>query len=154
FDLLQRPRRDDDGSARLRERHRDRLADPAPAAGHDGGAPVQAGTEPELVHCVTSPSSAATTASSRIRPSAAIVSRPSSALADAGSPKYARGPPASSKVRFPSRIATESECGTSGSAARIVSRTHPGRSAMITLLSNRPAWHAPLLNSSVSRSAH
>ena len=53
-----------------------------------------------------------------------------------------------------SDVAVASERGFAGSVARTSSRTRCGRSARTTEPSNRPAWHAPLRNSSVSRLPH
>src|SRR5207247_1292152 len=97
--------------------------------------------------------SSASTASSRIAPRASMVRAPSAAPAAAGAPKYARGPPAASKLVCPDRIATLSERGLAGSDRRIASRTSSGRAAITIELSYCPAWHAPLWNSSVSRGA-
>src|SRR5690606_9068480 len=88
---------------------------------------------------VPAAASRASTASARISPSVRTVRAPSSAVAPAGSPKYARAPPASSNVCSPSRIAAVSERGTAGSAARMSSRTSSGRSASTMLVSYCPA---------------
>src|SRR3989475_6390979 len=60
--------------------------------------------------------------SSRIAPSTSIVRAPSSARASAGDPKYARGPPACSKLVWPARIAPLSDRGLAGKERRKASR--------------------------------
>src|SRR5947207_3126999 len=115
----------------------------APAAAGDDRAP--SGQR----HCASS----ASTASSRIAPKTSIVRAPSSARASAGDPKYARGPPACSKLVCPARIAPLTRRGLAGREPRTVSRTNSGRAASTIQLSYRPAWQAPLRNSSVSRTA-
>src|SRR5690349_8703599 len=134
----------DDRGAGFDERSCHRPADaPPPARAGDHRAPSSERHR----------ASSASTASSRIAPRASIVRAPSVAPAAAGAPKYARGPPAASKLVCPDRIATLSERGLAGRDRRIASRTSSGRAAITIELSYCPAWHAPLWNSSVSRGA-
>ena len=63
----------------------------------------------------------------------------SGSRAAAGHPKYALSPPASSKVRTPSRIAVERLEGFGSRRAAISSLNNSGASARTTLPSNRPA---------------
>src|SRR5207237_9540946 len=62
-------------------------------------------------------------------------------------------PPAGAKPGCPERSAPLSESGLAGREPRTVSRPNSGRAASTIELSYRPAWQAPLRNSSVSRTA-
>ncbi len=98
LDLLAVPRGEYHVESRFTQRACDGRADPSSRSCHDRHATGFG------VHFGLAISSAST-ASSRIAPSTSIVARPSSAVACAGKPKYARGPSASSKLFLPSRIA-------------------------------------------------
>src|SRR5690349_10959893 len=117
--------------------YHDRRAGPDERTGHrhpDAPPPARAGdhgTPSGERHGASS----ARTASARIAPRTSIVRAPSSTPASAGEPKYARGPPAASKLVCPDRMAPLSERGLAGSDRRIASRTSSGRAAITMELS-------------------
>src|SRR5207247_6760287 len=133
LEAVRGPGRHDHGRARLGERAGHGQPD-TPAAARDDGAPS----------CERHRPSSASPASSRIAPSTSIVRAPASARASAGDPKYARGPPACSKLGCPARIPPLSERGLAGKERRKASRTNSGRAASTIELSYWPAWLAPL----------
>src|SRR5262249_50736674 len=81
-------------------------------------------------------------------------SLPSSRVASLGAPVYARSMPISRKLFLPSLMPFERLIATSGSARAAASSTRSGVAASTSAVSYRPAWHAPLLNSSDRVRAH
>ena len=117
------------GGAGVGERARDRGADAAPAAGHERHAAAQIDRLRARAHRRLRSAALRAPRRRRSPPSSAIVVRPSSAVASAGQPKYALGPPAASKLGLRRESRATSDAGLGGSARRTSSRTSSGRSA-------------------------
>ena len=149
LDLVPRARREDHGPAGVGERARGRGADAAACAGHHRDAPARRLTTADPRPPSVRPAPPARGSAQGIDQGA----RPSSAVASRGQAEVGAGAAGVLEGGLPSRMARERDAGLAGSSARMPSRTRSGRSASTMEVSNRPAWQAPLRNSSPRRSA-